>query len=359
MINLGASSFNIFNLLFLLILLSSTPYVVSGECTCEAETTEKNKGEALKYKIASIATILFTGAVGVSIPLLGKRIPTLRPEHDIFFMIKAFAAGVILATGFIHILPDAFERLTSPCLNKNPWGKFPFTGFIAMVSAIGTLMVDSFATGFYTRLHFKNSKQLSPDEEEGNKHAGHLHVHTHATHGHAHGSAAHPEELNMAELIRFRVISQVLEMGIVAHSVIIGISLGASQSTDTIKPLLAALSFHQFFEGLGLGGCISQAKFKTTSAAIMATFFSLTTPLGIAIGIGISSVYNENSPTSLIVEGVFDAASAGILIYMALVDLLAADFMNPRVQSNLKIQLGANISLLLGAGCMSFIAKWA
>jgi hypothetical protein len=51
---------------------------------------------------------------------------------------------------------------------------------------------------------------------------------------------------------------QVLEMGIVAHSVIIGISLGTSQSTETIKPLLAALSFHQFFEGLGLGGCISQ-----------------------------------------------------------------------------------------------------
>ena len=42
------------------------------------------------------------------------------------------------------------------------------------------------------------------------------------------------------------------------HSVIIGVSLGASQSAETVKPLLAALSFHQFFEGLGLGGCISQ-----------------------------------------------------------------------------------------------------
>jgi zinc transporter 1/2/3 len=102
-----------------------------------------------------------------------------------------------------------------------------------------------------------------------------------------------------------------------------------------------------------------QAKFKTTSAAIMATFFSVTTPVGIAIGIGISSVYNENSPTALIVQGVFDAASAGILIYMALVDLLAADFMNPRLQTNFKIQLGANISLLLGAACMSVLAKWA
>lgn len=42
------------------------------------------------------------------------------------------------------------------------------------------------------------------------------------------------------------------------HSVIIGISLGASGNPKTIKPLVAALSFHQFFEGLGLGGCISE-----------------------------------------------------------------------------------------------------
>ncbi len=48
------------------------------------------------------------------------------------------------------------------------------------------------------------------------------------------------------------MFGQVLELGIVVHSVIIGISLGASQSVDTIRPLLAALSFHQFFEGMGL-----------------------------------------------------------------------------------------------------------
>lgn len=102
-----------------------------------------------------------------------------------------------------------------------------------------------------------------------------------------------------------------------------------------------------------------QAKFESRSTAIMATFFSLTTPIGIAIGMGVSSVYKDNSPTSLIVEGVFNSASAGILIYMALVDLLAADFMSPRMQNNFKIQIGANISLLLGSGCMSLLAKWA
>lgn len=91
----------------------------------------------------------------------------------------------------------------------------------------------------------------------------------------------------------------------------------------------------------------------------MTLFFSLTTPVGIGVGIGISSGYEANSASAMIVEGVLNSASAGILIYMALVDLLAADFMNPRMESNVRLQMGAHISLLLGAGCMSFVAKWA
>ena len=91
----------------------------------------------------------------------------------------------------------------------------------------------------------------------------------------------------------------------------------------------------------------------------MGLFFALTTPVGIAIGILISNIYDDNSPKALIVEGIFNAASAGILIYMALVDLLAADFMSPRMQQSGKLQIRANLSLLLGAGFMSLLAKWA
>ena len=47
-------------------------------------------------------------------------------------------------------------------------------------------------------------------------------------------------------------------MGIVVHSVVIGLSLGATNDTCTIKGLVAALCFHQMFEGMGLGGCILQ-----------------------------------------------------------------------------------------------------
>jgi zinc transporter 1/2/3 len=92
---------------------------------------------------------------------------------------------------------------------------------------------------------------------------------------------------------------------------------------------------------------------------MMAFFFSLTMPLGVVIGIVISSTYDENSPSALIVEGLLSAAAAGILNYMALVDLLAEDFMNPRVQNNGRLQVIINISLLAGTALMSMLAVWA
>ncbi|URE31789.1 zinc transporter [Musa troglodytarum] len=338
----------------------------SGDCDCSSEREARDTAKALTLKLIAIAAILSAGAMGVLIPILGRSFAAMSPESDVFFVIKAFAAGVILATGLIHILPDAFESLASPCLGEQRWQDFPVAGFIAMSSAMVTLMIDSFATGYYERSHFSKARPVEEkderkgDEESPRDHAGHVHVHTHATHGHAHGSAAaSPEEASLSDKIRHRVISQVLELGILVHSVIIGISLGASETASTIRPLVAALSFHQFFEGIGLGGCIVQAKFRAKATVIMAVFFSLTAPIGISLGIAISSGYDETSSTVLIVQGIFNAASAGILIYMSLVDLLAADFKNPRMQSNGRLQLGAHLALLLGAGLMSLLARWA
>ncbi|KAE8661249.1 Zinc transporter 1 [Hibiscus syriacus] len=136
-------------------------------------------------------------------------------------------------------------------------GKIPFLRFHCYDVGHGDINDGRVCDGYYKRQYSSNHKQVDPGDEE---HAGHVHVHAHATHGHAHGSAESPsdQDLLVSQLIRQRIISQVLEVGIVVHSVVIGISLGASQSADTTRPLVAALSFYQFFEGMGLQGCISQ-----------------------------------------------------------------------------------------------------
>jgi solute carrier family 39 (zinc transporter), member 1/2/3 len=101
----------------------------------------------------------------------------LNPDGDIFFAVKAFAAGVILATGMLHILPAAFDGLTSPCLHKGGRDKngFPFVGLVAMAR----MVIDSLAAGYYSRSHFSKARLMDNleihdqpgDEEERTAHA--------------------------------------------------------------------------------------------------------------------------------------------------------------------------------------------
>nr|XP_019067417.1 fe(2+) transport protein 1-like [Solanum lycopersicum] len=176
--------------------------------------------------------------------------------------------------------------------------------------------------------------------------------------GHVHGEVFKCDDKG-SQLIRYRVVAHVLELGIIVHSIVIGLSMGASDNPCTIRPLVAAICFHQLFEGMGLGGCILQADYGMRMKSTLVLFFSITTPFGIALGIGLSNVYSENGPTSLIVVGLLNACSAGLLNYMALVDLLAYDFMGTKLQNNIKLQSWAYLAVLLGAGGMSIMAIWA
>ncbi|CAA6666148.1 unnamed protein product [Spirodela intermedia] len=304
------------------------------------------------------------------------------------------------------MLPDGQDALTNPCLPHWPWSEFPFPGFIAMIASLGTLVLDFLGTQFYMRKHRKERgepKATAPpvaetDEERrigissateveveevaatagGKDHesmhivgmyahaAAHRHSHPHR-HSPCEGSA--PSALSPrgddgdsgdeSSHVRHVVVSQILELGIVSHSMIIGLSLGVSQSPCTIRPLIGALGFHQFFEGFALGGCISQAQFQAKAATFMACFFAITTPSGIAAGAALSSVYNANSPRALVVEGVLDSVSAGILIYMALVDLIGADFHSRSMSCSTRLQVLSYVALFFGALSMALLALWA
>ncbi|XP_020245611.1 fe(2+) transport protein 1-like isoform X2 [Asparagus officinalis] len=320
--------------------------LAKSECDTSARGQCFNKPEALRLKLIAIAGILVASMIGVCLPLFSRSVPALRPGANIFVLVKAFASGVILATGYMHVLPDSFDDLHSPCLPENPWRKFPFTTFAAMLSALVTLMIDSLMMARFNIRHSCGPASAVDHESQKSKERV-------AANGGGKDLAQDPT------IARHRIVAQVLEMGIVVHSVVIGLSMGASQSPCTIRPLVAALCFHQLFEGMGLGGCIVQAEYGLKMKSILAFFFATTTPFGIALGIALTNVYSDSSPTALIVEGLLNACSAGLLNYMALVDLLAADFMGPKLQSSIGLQLWSFAAVLFGAGGMSLMAKWA
>ena len=52
-----------------------------------------------------------------------------------------------------------------------------------------------------------------------------------------------------------------------------------------------------------------------------AALYAITTPIGIAIGLGVRRSYNPGSTTASIVSGILDALSSGILLYTGTVEV--------------------------------------
>lgn len=128
---------------------------VNTDCSDGEADVCRNDADAFRLKLVAIVVILTTSVLGIAIPLVGRKRRFLRTDSSVFVLIKAFAAGVILATGFVHMLPDGQDALTNPCLPSWPWSEFPFPGFIAMMASLGTLVLDFLGTQFYMRKHRK------------------------------------------------------------------------------------------------------------------------------------------------------------------------------------------------------------
>ncbi|KAF2823283.1 Zip-domain-containing protein [Ophiobolus disseminans] len=154
----------------------------------------------------------------------------------------------------------------------------------------------------------------------------------------------------------------LLEMGILFHSIFIGMSLAVAVGNDFIV-LLIAIVFHQTFEGLALGVRIADIKWPARSLQpwLMAVAYGCTTPLGMAIGIATHTLYSPNSEIGLLVVGIMNAISAGFLVFASLVELMSEDFLSDQSWQILrgKKRVVACLLVFAGAFLMSLVGAWA
>ena len=117
------------------------------------------------------------------------------------------------------------------------------------------------------------------------------------------------------------------------------------------------------FEGIALGACIaalSSAKASFLQKTLMGLAFALITPIGMAIGIGVLDRFNGNDPSTLIAIGTLDALSAGILVWVGLVEMLARDWMHGiMLHAGMFKTMAGFVALVAGMILMSFLGKWA
>ena len=157
----------------------------------------------------------------------------------------------------------------------------------------------------------------------------------------------------------------LLEAGILFHSIFIGMAVSVATGTEFIV-LLIAISFHQTFEGLALGSRISAlipALFEASSPKpwLMALAYGTTTPIGQAIGLWMHELYDPASMMGLLMVGITNAISSGLLLFAGLVQLLSEDFLSDRSYEVLKgkRRIEACISVACGAALMAIVGAFA
>lgn len=156
----------------------------------------------------------------------------------------------------------------------------------------------------------------------------------------------------------------LLEAGILFHSIFIGIALSVSLP-PAFYILLVAISFHQTFEGLALGSRIAAATSSLPSTSpqpwLMALAYGTTTPLGQAVGLAVHNLYDPEGEAGLLMVGVMNAVSSGLLVFAGLVELLAEDFLSDRSYEILRgrRRLEACAAVVAGGVLMAVVGAWA
>ena len=163
-----------------------------------------------------------------------------------------------------------------------------------------------------------------------------------------------------SSVLQDQITAYMFEVGCLIHSFLIGLTLGVTTNDrQEAIALCCALTFHQLLEGIGLGSVIVRARFSLAKSIIMVATYALMTPVGVAIGMGVADSYDAGSTAALATQGTLTAISGGLLLYIAMIQLMAEDF--ARTDPHLRciwFRLGTYAMFVLGAACMAIIAIW-
>jgi solute carrier family 39 (zinc transporter), member 1/2/3 len=366
---------------------------IATEAPLSCNTGNKYNGR-LGLRIAAIFVIWFGSTAGACFPIYAKRNKGLKVPEWTFFVAKYFGSGIIVATAFIHLLAPAHEALSNECLT-GPITEYAWVEGIVMMTIFVLFFVelmvmryarfddhgheheqsDSHSHGPHEHEHELSSEDANitlpnkstsyaPESADRRRsRSAHVPGEDHLGHQREHQDDESDESPFGTEDYAAQMTAIfILEFGIIFHSIFIGLTLAvAGEEFDT---LFVVLVFHQTFEGLGLGSRLAVMpwpKRKRWTPYFLALAYGFSTPIAIAVGLGVRETYPPESATTLIVNGVFDSISAGILIYTGLVELMAHEFMFSNVmrKAKLRVVLAAFGVMCLGAGLMALLGKWA
>lgn len=310
--------------------------------SADSETCERvDRDYNIPLRIGLLFVILVTSAIGSFGPIVLHSWFKLSTDGIIITIIKQFGTGVIISTVFVHLITHAQLMWSNTCLHLEYEGT---GGAITMAGILIAFLVEYIAHRVLkNRVKSTESEPTSSQADE--KEIADVSSSEYTPHGIS---------------VNDKISVMVMEAGILFHSVLIGVILVVAGDSFFIT-LFIVIVFHQFFEGLALGSrIVGIENAKMSVKLLMATAFSLITPIGMAIGIGVLNKFNGNNPATIIALGTLDSFSAGILLWTGLIEMWSHDWLHGNLaNSSFLITCASLFSLIVGMLLMSVLGNWA
>lgn len=262
-----------------------------------------------EIKLALLFAILVAGAAGGALPLLRRG----KIQNDrVLGWGNSLAAGIFLATGLVHMLPDA-DRIWT-----NLGWEYPIAFALASFGFTFMLLVEHV---------------LLPE---------HAHQEVHAPSG--------ERFARIAEQHHDSLSAYAILIALSIHSLLAGLALGAQPELARALVISMAIIAHKSAAGFALGVSLARSPLPAAQSWRLVALFATATPIGGLIGALLGETLEGRLAATL--EASFLSIAAGTFVYVATFDILRDEFPAPGGR------FAKWLVLTAGVASMGLLALW-
>ncbi|XP_063594612.1 zinc transporter ZIP1-like [Penaeus indicus] len=304
-------------------------------------------------KAAALVTMAVITIIAALVPLyvrklLKGRMHLPRTQRALSGCL-CFGAGVLMATVFLHLLPEA-RMFVNDAMHGGflPHTPYPVAELIVCIGFIIIYIIEDVVHACVKRpssgkkhkdLEMKRKKEQDKDvrhenAEEGSKSRKQEEVDEsfqHLMEGHAEHRpepAGHAHEHGLTQGISLlRAVIVVVAFSF--HSVMEGLALGLQETSAGVWFLFAALMAHKVFIAFCLGMELLEVGVTLVPFVVSMVIFSLSSPVGGAMGALVLSLSTGETTAGVLVPTFLQGISAGTILYVTFCEVLERERAKP------------------------------
>ncbi|XP_020815447.1 zinc transporter ZIP1 [Drosophila serrata] len=337
--------------------------------TDTVEVSTDSHGLLVAKIVAMVVLVVITVLCG-SLPYIldrwlewTKKSPEETRASAVVRCLLFFGGGVLICTTFLHMLPEVIE-VVNALQHCGMLAVTPFalpemllcTGFFLMyvLDELMTAFVrrhqqklsrkESVASGAFARGHgirhsvLLKGKETAKDEVMVVESQA---VSDHHEHGHRHSHLPVPS----GEGSSARGLGIILALSL--HELFEGMAIGLENSVSTVWFMFGAVAAHKLVLAFCVGMELLVARTRGSLAIVYLVTFSIVTPIGIGVGLGISQQVVAGQPS--LPSGVLQGIACGTLLYVVFFEILTESHAGWRAL----ISALAGFSLMFGLQILS------